>query len=106
MYEPAGVNFVVDINKVEVPELPGVRARFVELNDKTSPDAVGETEEVRATVPVKPTLATVTVDVAELLATKVPGLGVLEVIVRSAVTVIDRVAVWVIEPNFAVNVIV
>lgn len=100
------MNVVVDIVRVEVPVLPGVRARFVELNDKTSPDAVGETEEVRVTVPVKPILATVTVDVAELLATKVPGLGVLEVIARSAVTVIDKVAVWVIEPNFAVTVIV
>src|SRR3989442_9771434 len=64
-YELAGVKAVVDKVKVDVPEVPGVKGRFAELNDTERPEALGVTEELMATVPVKPILATVTVDVAE-----------------------------------------
>jgi hypothetical protein len=64
------------------------------------------TEELMATVPVRPILVTVTVDVAEFPATKLPGVGVLEVTVRSGVTVIERVDVCVIDPKLAVTVTV
>src|SRR2546427_10224389 len=96
-YELAGVKAVVDKVKVDVPEVPGVKGRFAELNDTERPEALGVTEELMATVPVKPILATVTVDVAEFPATKLPGLGVLAGIARSGVTVIERVEVVVIQ---------
>jgi len=105
-YELAGVKAVVDKVKVDVPEVPGVKGRFAELNDTERPEALGVTEELMATVPVKPILATVTVDVAEFPATKLPGLGVLEVMARSGVTVIESVEVRVIEPKLAVTVMV
>ena len=105
-YELAGVKAVVDKVKVDVPEVPGVKGRFAELNVTEKPEALGVTEELMATVPVKPILATVTVDVAEFPATKLPGLGVLVVIARSGVTVIESVEVCVIEPKLAVTVMV
>src|SRR2546422_8579751 len=89
-YELAGVKAVVDKVKVDVPEVPGVNARFAELNDTERPEALGVTEELMATVPVKPILATVTVDVAEFPATTLPGLGVLAVIARYGVTATDN----------------
>ena len=105
-YELAGVKTVVDKVSVDVPEAPGVKGRFVEVNDTESPEALGVTEELMATVPVRPILVTVTVDVAEFPATKLPGVGVLEVTVRSGVTVIERVDVCVIDPKLAVTVTV
>jgi len=60
----AGVKAVVDKVKVDVPEAPGVKGRVAELNDTERPEALGVTAELMATVPVKPILATVTVDVA------------------------------------------
>src|SRR2546425_13045193 len=89
-YELAGVKAVVDKGKVDVPEAPGVNARFAELNDTERPDALGVTEELMATVPAKPILATVTVDVAEIAATKLTGLGVLAVVARSRATAIHK----------------
>ena len=85
-------------------EDPGVRGRVVGLKDTERPVALGVTDELMVTVPVRPMLATVIVEVAEFPATKLPGFGVVEVIVRSAVTVIERIEVWVIEPKLAVTV--
>jgi hypothetical protein len=104
-YEPAGVNAVVDMVKAEVPVLPGVRERPVVLNDAERPEAPGVMADESVTVPVKPTLATVTADVVGLPATNVPGVGVLELNVKSGVTVIERIEVCVMAPNFAVIVI-
>ena len=98
------MKIVVDNVSVDVPEEPGVRGRVVGLKDTERPVALGVTDELMVTVPVKPTLATVIVDVAEFPATKFPGLGVVEAIVRSGVTVIERIEVWVIEPKVAVTV--
>jgi hypothetical protein len=98
------VKIVVDMVSVDVPEEPGVRGRVVGLKDTERPVALGVTDELMVTVPVKPTLATVIVDVAEFPATKLPGLGVVEAIVRSGATVIVRIEVWVIEPKLAVTV--
>jgi hypothetical protein len=95
---------VVDNVRVDVPEDPGVRERVVGLKDTERPVALGVTDELMVTVPVKPTLATVIVDVAEFPATKLPGFGVVEATVRSGVTVIERIEVWVIEPKVAVTV--
>src|SRR5438093_10956955 len=105
-YELAGGKAVVDKVKVDVPEVPGVNARFAELNDTERPEALGVTEELMATVPVKPILATVTVDVAEFPATKLPGLADLTVMACPGVTVIESVEVCVIEPKLAVTVMV
>src|SRR5207245_10004761 len=88
-YELAGVKAVVDKVKVDVPEVPGVKGRFAELNDTERPEALGVTEELMATVPVKPILTTVTADVAEFPATKLPALVVLVFIVRFGVAGMD-----------------
>src|SRR5438309_11723741 len=105
-YEVAGVKEVVDKVKGDVPEVAGVKTRLAKLNVTKKPEALGVTEELMATVPVKPILATVTVDVAEFPDTKLAGLGVLVVIARSGVTVIESVEVCVIEPTLAVTVMV
>ena len=97
---------MVEIVTVEVTEIPGVTERLLELNETERPVAVGEIEEVRLTVPVRPTLAIVAVEVAELPAKNVPGFGLLGARVRSGLTVIVRVLEWVRDPNLPETVIV
>ncbi len=74
-------------------------------NDAVRPEALGVIADERVTVPVKPTLATVTVDVVRLPATNVAGIGALELNVKSGVMVIERIDVCVMEPNIAARVI-
>ena len=93
MYEPAGVNAVVAIVIVEVPMNPGVTGKSVELNATVRPAAVGTVEDDNVTVPVRPRLVSVAVDVAVPLARNVFGLGVDAEIVRSLLTVIVSVRV-------------
>jgi len=83
---------VVAIVRVEVPLEPGVRLTLVGARVAVSPVAVGETAAVNATLPVKPRLPTVTVEVAELPATTLAVVG-LAAMVKSAVTVTVMVAV-------------
>ena len=84
---------VVAIVKVEVPVEPGVRLILVGANVKVMPVAVGATVADSATLPVKPRLLAVIVEVAELPATKLAGVAAPAVIVKSAVTVRVTVAV-------------
>ena len=93
MYEPAGVNAVVAIVIVEVPMNPGATGKSVELNATVRPAAVGAVEDDNVTVPVRPRLVSVAVDVAVPLARNVFGLGVDAEIVRSLLTVIVSVRV-------------
>jgi len=67
---------------------------LVGLNEVVRPVATGDTVALSATLPVKPRLLSVIVDVAELPATKLAGLAADAVIVKSAVTVTVTVAVW------------
>jgi hypothetical protein len=54
----------VDIVKVSVPVEPGVRSTEEALRAAIRPDACGETEAARLTVPVKPKLLTLIAEVA------------------------------------------
>ncbi len=89
---PAGVDAVVVMVRVEVELEPGVRLAVVGLTATANPVAVGETAADRVTVPVKPRLPTVIVDVAELPARTDAVVG-LAVTVKSDVTVRVTVAV-------------
>jgi hypothetical protein len=70
-----------------------VRLTLVGLNVKVMPVAAGATVADSATLPVKPALVRVTVDVAELPARKLAGVAALAAIVKSAVTVTVTVEV-------------
>jgi hypothetical protein len=80
------VNADVEIVKVSVPVEPGVRSTEDALRAAVRPDACGETEAARLTVPVKPKLLTLTADVAWPPLTKLPGDAELERIAKSGVT--------------------
>jgi len=72
---------VVAIVRVDVPDEPGVRLILVGANANVIPVAAGETVAERATLPVKPRLFAVIVEVAELPATKLAGVAALALIV-------------------------
>ena len=80
------MNADVEIVKVSVPVEPGVRSTLDALSVAVRPDACGETEAARLTVPVKPKLLTLTADVAWPPLTKLLGDAELERIAKSAVT--------------------
>ncbi len=80
------MNADVEIVKVSVPVEPGVRSTLDALSAAVRPDACGETEAARLTVPVKPKLLTLTADVAWPPLTKLPGDAGLERIEKSGVT--------------------
>ncbi len=90
---PAGVAAVVAMVRAEVALDPGVRLTLVGARVAVSPVAAGETAAVKPTLPVNPRLPAVTVEVAELPATKLAGLAAEAVTVKSAVTVTVTVAV-------------
>jgi hypothetical protein len=73
VYVPDGVDVVVAIVSVLVPERLGVRLMLVGRNEKVRPVAVGETVAESETLPVKPKLLTEIVDVALLPAVKLAG---------------------------------
>ncbi len=92
VYVPAGVAAVDAIVRVDVALLPGVRLTLVGARVAVRPVAVGDTAAVSATLPVKPKLLAVIVEVAELPARNVAVVG-LAAMVKSAVTVTVTVAV-------------
>ena len=65
MYVPAGVDAVVVIVRVEVPVEPGVKLTLVGVKVNVMPVAAGDTVAERATLPVKPRLFRVMVEVAD-----------------------------------------
>jgi len=97
---------VVAIVRVDVPVPPGVKLTLVGANVKVMPVAAGDTVAERPTLPVKPALVRVMVDVAELPAKKLAGVAALAAIVKSAVTVTVTVDVCVIDPLTPVTVTV
>ena len=98
MYVPAGVEAVVEIVRVEVPVEPGLRLMLVGAKAKVMPVAAGATVADRATLPVKPRLLAVIVEVAEPPAVKLVGVAAPAEIVKSPTTVTVTVAVWVVVP--------
>jgi hypothetical protein len=94
VYNPAGVDGVVEIVIVLVPEEPGVRLMLVGLKVKVMPAAAGETVADSATLPVKPRLFEDIVEVALPPAVKLAGVAGPEVNVKSPTTITVSVAVW------------
>src|SRR5260370_30247528 len=92
--------------RVEVPVEPGVRLMVVGLKVNVIPVAAGATVADSATLPVKPKLLAVIVEVAEPPAVKLAGDGALAVRLKSEGTVEFVVALWLIEPLAAVIVTV
>ncbi len=86
---------VVVIVKVDVPVEPGPdKLTLGKLSEIARPIVEGDTEPVKSTLPVKPRLFNVMVDVAEPPATKLEeGAGAPALMVKSAVTVTVAVAV-------------
>jgi hypothetical protein len=99
---PAGVAAVVAIVSVDVPVLPGVKLMLVGLNVNVIPVAAGATVAESGTLPVKPKLLAVIVEVAEPPAVKLAGVAVLAVRLKSEVMVKGVVTLWLIEPLAAV----
>jgi len=92
--------------RVDVPEDPRVRLILVGANVNVIPVAAGATVADRATLPVKPRLLEVTVEVAEPPATKLAGVAAPTATVKSPTTVTVTVAVCVIAPLVPVTVTV
>jgi hypothetical protein len=65
VYVPAGVEAVVAIVSVDVAVEPGVRLTLVGTNVNVIPVAAGDTVADNATLPVKPRLLAVIVEVAD-----------------------------------------
>jgi hypothetical protein len=105
-YVPAGVEAVVEIVSVEVPVEPGVRLILVGAKAKVIPVAVGATVAESATLPVKPRLLAVIVEVADPPAAKLAGVAALAEIAKSPTTVTVTVAVWEVVPLEPVTVTV
>lgn len=84
---PEGVDAVVWRVRIDVPWDPGVNETIAGLNEGVNPVAEGDTVAVMLTLSVRPRLFRVTVDVADLPATTLAGLGGLASIVKSPVTV-------------------
>ena len=94
LYDPAGVEEVVAIVKVDEDVPPGVRLGPTE-SDAVRPGAVDGVETTeRLTVPVSPRLVTRSVEVVDPPATKLGELGGEAVIVKSGVTVTEIVGVF------------
>lgn len=74
----------------EVPEAPGVKETEFRLNSAPAPVAEKGTRAESETLPAKPLLPRLIVEVAEEPATKLTGEGGLEAMVKSAVTVIEN----------------
>lgn len=86
VYDPEGVEDEVEIVNVSVPVDPGVRSTEAALRVDVRPDACGEMEAARLTVPVNPKLLTLIADVVWPPLTKVPGEAVLDKMEKSGVT--------------------
>jgi hypothetical protein len=75
VYVPAGVDAVVVMVSVLVPDDPGERLTLVGLNENVIPVAAGETVADSATLPAKPRLLVLIVDVVLPPATKLAGVA-------------------------------
>jgi hypothetical protein len=84
---------VVETVSVDVPVDPAVKLMLVGLNVKVIPVAAGETVAESATLPVKPRLLAVMVEVAELPETALAGVSALAASPKSLVTVTVTVEV-------------
>jgi hypothetical protein len=93
VYVPAAVEAVVAIVSVDVEVEPGVRLTLVGAKVKVIPVAAGDTVADNATLPVKPRLLTVIVEVADPPAVKLAGDAAPAVTVKSPTTVMLTVAV-------------
>ncbi len=87
VYVDDGVDDVVMIARVDVPDAPGLSETPVGVNEKVKLGSLGELVAFRLIVPVRPRLARVTVELADLPATKVAGVGAWEDSVKSGFTV-------------------
>jgi len=90
---PGGVEAVVANVRVDVPVEPEVRLILVGAKVSVIPAADGDTVADSATLPVKPRLLAVMVEVAEPPALMLAGLAAPAVKVKSALTVTVTVAV-------------
>jgi len=79
--------------RVEVPEDPGVRLMLVRLKAKVIPVAAGATVADNATLPVKPRLLAVMVEVVDPPAVKLAGVAAPAAIEKSPTTVTVTVVV-------------
>ncbi len=93
-YVSGGMEAIVVIVRVDVPVEPRVKLTLVGSNVAVGPVVEGETDAVRLTLPVKPRLFRVIVEVAEPPAMKLLGLAGVAEMVKSGVTVTVTVAEW------------
>ncbi len=75
---------------MDVPCEPGVNDTIAGLNEGVKLVVDGDTVAVRLTLSVRPKLFSVTVDVPDLPATTLEGLGEVTLIAKSPVTVIAK----------------
>ena len=78
---------VVLIASVDVPDAPELSETPVGVNEKVMLGSLGELVAFRLTVPVRPRLPRVTVELADLPATKVAGVAAWADSVKSGFTV-------------------
>jgi len=81
------VDDVVLIASVDVPDAPGLSETPVGVNEKVMLGSLGELVACRLTVPVRPRLLRVTVELADLPATKLAGVAAWADNVKSGFTV-------------------
>ncbi len=88
VYTSAGVDAAVETVALDVPNEPGVRETLGEPDMVVGPLVTeGDTDAESVTLPVKPRLFRVTVDVAEPPSTKLAGLAGDAEMAKSGVTV-------------------
>jgi hypothetical protein len=102
---PDGVDVVVVIASADVPAPPGVRETPVGVNASAMLGSLGELVAARLILPVSPRLLRVTVELADLPATNVPGVTVCADNVKSGFTVTRTETVCDSEPLLPVTVI-
>ena len=78
---------VVLIARVDVPDAPGLSETPVGVNENVMLGSPGELVAFRLTLPVRPRLLRVTVELADLPATNVAGVAAWEESVKSGFTV-------------------
>ncbi len=102
---PFGVEAVVETVRTEAPDPPGARETVPRLNDTVGPLATtGETAPVRVTVPERPVLFNVTMEVVELPARILLGLAALAEMEKLPVTRRLIATEWDSEPLATVTV--
>lgn len=102
---PDGVEAVVAIASADVPDPPGARETPVGVNASAMLGSLGEPVATRLILPVSPRLPRVTVELADLPATNVPGVTDCATNVKSGFTVTRTETVCESEPLLPVTVI-